>query len=412
MNNRVCVVTCFLTLTLSSIATADLFMRVVDNGSGLCCVIRTHNGKNIVYDLGHWNGDGYRAFKGVESVVPDDESISLLVVSHSDSDHLGGAKRVFDEYQIDKVVHSGFDRDTGSWDELENAIADEADCEEINLKDDELPDPVVFDDTTITFVAGWHQPPDLWGLSGGEYRNGGSICIRVEYSGKSILLCGDAVGRHKGDHSSVCIATEKFMCDHVDDVPIDSDVIVAPHHGADNGSSTRFIQAVSPQWVIFSAGHAHQHPTYAAAKRYMDNGVSRDNIFRTDLGDHEDGPYEWWHGRIDDNKDRPGDDDVDVRIKPSGFVLVKYRHDNSLSFSDLSAAPWNEGVPQDVLEQEGLSEEELLKMEYGEDYIDDHAWIAPLSASGTPQKLVQPCPRPLTKADMRKWRRYWRRQCR
>lgn len=269
------------------------------------------------------------------------------------------------------------------------AVDDESGCEDINLKDSELPGPIQLDDTKITFVAGWHQPPASWNLSGGEFRNAGSICVRIEYAGKSILLCGDAVGRHLGDPSGVCIATEEFMCDQADTVPIASDVIVAPHHGADNGSSTRFIEAVDPTWVVFSAGHAHQHPTYTAAKRYMDHGVDRDNIFRTDWGDDEDGQYEWWHGRINDATDPPGDDDVDVRIKPNGFVLVKYRHDNSLSFTDPASAPWNKNVPKEILEQERIPAVILNREEYGEDYEDEHA-MPPQSGSIASQSSIPP----------------------
>ena len=41
--------------------------------------------------------------------------------------------------------------------------------------------------------------------------------------------------------------------------PMSSFVLIAPHHGADNASSTCFIRAVDPHWVIFPAGHAHEH---------------------------------------------------------------------------------------------------------------------------------------------------------
>lgn len=386
---------------------ADLFMRVVDTGAGQCCVIRTHSDKYIVYDLGHWNGEGYRAIEGVKGVVPIDEPIALLVISHSDSDHLGAGSQLFKDYKVEKVVRSGFERDTATWQKFNSAIQDESGCTDVNLEHDELPDSLTFDDTKITFIAGWHEPPSEWGLSGGEFRNAGSICIRVEYAGKSILLCGDAVGRHLGESSDSCIATEKFMCDHADDRPIESDIIVAPHHGADNGSSTRFVQHVDPKWVIFSSGHAHEHPTYSAAKRYMDNGVDRDNILRTDFGDHEPGPYEWRHGRVDGNSDPPGDDDIDVRIKPTGFVRVKYRHNNSLSFSDPAAAPWNQDVPRDVLEQERIPLEILLRQEYGDDFVSEHE-RSPLGTTRTehsslsddqlqPRVSPQPvcvCPRP------------------
>src|SRR5688572_16017910 len=83
---------------------ADLFMRVVDTGAGQCCVIRTPSDEYIVYDFGHWNGQGYRAYQGVRDMIPEGTPISLAVMSHTDSDHLGGVKRVFDKYQVKRVV--------------------------------------------------------------------------------------------------------------------------------------------------------------------------------------------------------------------------------------------------------------------------------------------------------------------
>ncbi len=174
---------------------------------------------------------------------------------------------------------------------------------------------------------GW-QSPAGWGLSGAKERNGGSIVIRLLYKGKSVLFCGDAVGRYEDHANNECIATEKFMVENAGVITIDSDVIIAPHHGADNASSTKFIQAVTPEYVIFPAGHRYQHPTTAAAQRYLNNGVLLGNIFRTDLGDDErdHGSCEWAHGRVNGHKDEAGDDDVDILIRSNGTVRVEYRN--------------------------------------------------------------------------------------
>ena len=138
-----------------------------------------------------------------------------------------------------------------------------------------------------------------------------------------MLFAGDAVGRHIGDPVNALIASEKFMIDMSGAVPIDSDVLIAPHHGADNGSSTAFIQAVSPTQVIFSAGHKHHHPRGSAAQRYLDNGVTLSNMFRTDRGDNE-GGTEWNHDATS-GSDPVGDDDVEIVLSGTGTVSVQYR---------------------------------------------------------------------------------------
>lgn len=117
-------------------------------------------------------------------------------------------------------------------------------------------------------------------------------------------------------------------------IKVDSDVLIAPHHGADNGGSNRFIQTVSPDWVVISAGHKFGHPRTVAINRYLANGVNQENIFRTDLGDDESGRWgdkEWSNGRIIGRSDGPGDDDIDILIRPTGELLSNTKTANRLS---------------------------------------------------------------------------------
>ena len=102
-------------------------------------------------------------------------------------------------------------------------------------------------------------------------------------------------------------------------VPINSDVIIAPHYGADNGSAAAFIHAVSPSHVVFSAGSRHEHPRAATAQRHLAAGVPLANIFRTDRGDNE-GPPEWNHQA--GTGDAVGDDDVTITIDSTGALTV------------------------------------------------------------------------------------------
>ncbi|MHC4698763.1 MAG: hypothetical protein ACYTFA_18695 [Planctomycetota bacterium] len=108
-------------------------------------------------------------------------------------------------------------------------------------------------------------------------------------------------------------------------VKIDSDVLIAPHHGADNGSSTDFIRAISSNFVVFPAGHKYKHPRAKAAARHIGLGVPKGRMSRTDRGDDE-GSEEWDEGRIPGNHDPVGDDDVDILVTKQGAVKVAYRN--------------------------------------------------------------------------------------
>ena len=68
-------------------------------------------------------------------------------------------------------------------------------------------------------------------------------------------------------------------------VSINSDVVLAPHHGGGNGSSMSFIEHVSPKWVVFAAGNKHSHPCKLTVGRYQSYDSKIDiEIFRTDYG--------------------------------------------------------------------------------------------------------------------------------
>jgi beta-lactamase superfamily II metal-dependent hydrolase len=309
-----------------------VFARVIDSGAALSIAVVTPDNHFMIYDAGNYVGGGSLTFKAIKELIPEGSTIDLMVLSHSDSDHLGAVDEICDAYHVKRIIHSGYQRDSQTWKDAAKAILLEKEtdgCIDINLKDVEFPPGATyrFGDIFVTMVAGWHKPPSEWGLSEGsaEYKNAGSIVIRLQFKDKSVLLTGDTVGRHIGDPESTCIAAEKYMVEGASVIKIDSDVLVAPHHGADNASSLDFIRAVSPEYVIFSAGHKFHHPRASTANRYLSTGIPKERMSRTDRGDDE-GSEEWEYGRVPGNVDPAGDDDVDILIRPNGSIVVDYRN--------------------------------------------------------------------------------------
>ncbi len=312
----------------------DVFVRVVDSGAALCCVVQMPGNRYMIYDAGNYHGGGTLSYNKIQEIIPLGSNIELMVLSHSDSDHLGAVDEICAAYNVRRVLRAGHQRTSGTWNNANNAIELEQNnhnCVDIELRYFEYPMGATyrFGDVFVMMVCGFHTPPASWGnLVQAERRNAGSIVMRLIYNNRSILFCGDAVGRHNEDPVNTYIATERFMIDNSSVIPIDSDIIIAPHHGGDNGSSTAFIQAVSPEYVIFSAGHNYEHPKATTAQRYLNNGVNILNMFRTDRGDDErdHGPLEWDYGRINNHRDPTGDDDIDILLQPNGIMSVQYRN--------------------------------------------------------------------------------------
>lgn len=306
-----------------------VYVRVVDVGPGLCCVVAMPDDHYMIYDAGNYQDHGNSAMAAIRELIPAGSAVDLMVLSHSDSDHLAAVPAICQAYTVKRVLRDGFERpESATWKEADEAIREEAEsegCEDLNLKHVEVVPGTNYDlgAATATFVCGFYELPDDWdALNKAEAINARSIVVRLSFGSRSVIFCGDTVGRHIGDPEDTCIAAEKFMVDHQNEVSLDSDVMIAPHHGADNGSTPQFIRAISPEYVIFSAGHRFEHPREQAAERYLHNGVSLKRMFRTDLHDNEGGD-EWTYGE-GDLPHRIGTRHVEVSIKKSGSINVRY----------------------------------------------------------------------------------------
>jgi beta-lactamase superfamily II metal-dependent hydrolase len=307
----------------------DVYIRIVDTGAGLCSITRIPGDPDpyfMVYDAGHWTGS--QCIDAVREIVGD-SYIDLMVISHSDSDHHGQASKILEEFRVANIIVTGERRETETWKRTNSAIAEEAayDASIMNLQTSRLiPGTMLaLGDATVTLIAGWPRWEEP-GPTPSELRNAISIVVKLTFAGHSILLTGDTVGRRKEDPDSSCKDAEKVMVERAPQVPLKADILTAPHHGGNNGSSTCFIAAVDPKYVIFTSGHEYGHPTEAAAQRYLSHGVPTSRIFRTDRGDDEDSQFEWKNGETVENcRDPQGDDDIDVVLRHTGVPEIAYR---------------------------------------------------------------------------------------
>ncbi len=324
--------------TFAKAASSEVYSRVVDVGAGLCVITRIPGDHFFLYDAGHWQNDV--CYNAVREIVTTGK-IDLMVLSHSDGDHIGNAEKILRDFDVKKIIWTGSKRpDSKTWKKMNAAIDKEAwaGATVINLKKDPVPPGTQYQlgDATVTFVFGLSEWTST-NIDKSEQRNAISIVVKLTYQGKSILFPGDTVGRRRTDPDTACRDAEKMMVDNSIKVPMKSEVLIAPHHGANNANSECFINAVDPAFVIFPAGHVprYQHPTAAAAKRYIQHGVKPENMFRTDLGDDElkadsGKSEEWKYGAKPGCADKSGDDDVEIILKARKVPVVGYRDDGGV----------------------------------------------------------------------------------
>jgi competence protein ComEC len=214
-------------------------LTLLDVGQGLGVVVQT-NRHTLVYDTGPRFPSGFNT--GAAVILPylrneGLERIDTLVISHGDRDHAGGFSGLNGKIPIGRILG-------GEPREIPGGIA--APC-------------LAGDRWTWDGVSFELLYPRVPGRAG----NDSSCVLRVRTGGASVLLTGD-----------IDSATENALAvEHRDG--LESTVLVAGHHGSDTSSSDAFLEAVSPRFVLYSAGFANRFgfPSEAVRERVSAQGA-------------------------------------------------------------------------------------------------------------------------------------------
>ncbi|WP_041770628.1 DNA internalization-related competence protein ComEC/Rec2 [Metapseudomonas resinovorans] len=201
-------------------------VRVLDVGQGLSVLVRTRE-HALLYDAGLRRGD---FDLGERVVVPTLRGLGvsrldLMLISHGDADHAGGAMAVGRGLAVKRVL-------SGEPERLPVVLG----AERCSAGEAWRWDGVDF--------RIWQPPP------GGD-SNDSSCVLAVQAGGERLLLAGDLSARGE----AAWIASGQ---------PLAARWLVAGHHGSRTSSSSFFLRAVAPEKVLISRGHlnayGHPHP--------------------------------------------------------------------------------------------------------------------------------------------------------
>lgn len=209
-----------------------LQVSVLDVGQGLAVVLRTQH-HSLLYDSGPAFEEGFDAGESVVAPYLLSEgvrSLDLMLISHADNDHSGGAgavRRLLKVRDERGALTAKPCRDGEKWE---------------------------WDGVHFELL---HPDEQSW-----NDNNGGCV-LRVEVGDTALLLPADIEKA----------AEARLLRDHPE--LLDADVLIAPHHGSKTSSTPAFIEAVQPKVVIHSAGWRHHfhHPHPSVVKRYAQAGA-------------------------------------------------------------------------------------------------------------------------------------------
>lgn len=224
-------------------------------GQGDAIFIEAPNKKQILVDGG---ADG-TILRELGEVMPFyDRSIDIVVATHPDKDHIGGLVDVVQNFSVDQVIRSGVESDTSTYKLFDSLVARKDITEHIARRGMRI-----YVDEELGIYADVLHP--AYDVSRVRDTNDASVVLRLVYGDTEFLLTGDASDR---------IESELITKGNVQDVR--SDVLKLGHHGSKTSSGLEFLQAVSPELAIVSAGcdNRYGHPHREVTDRVLQLGIT------------------------------------------------------------------------------------------------------------------------------------------
>lgn len=226
---------------------------VADVGQGTAVLVRTQQ-HLLVYDTGPaWGSD---SDAGQRVLVPllrsrGEAAVHLLMLSHRDTDHVGGAASLLASVPV-QVLSTSFD------------AVNEAATGGARLQPCRAGQRWRWDGVDFELL----HPDDATVAAGGR-PNTVSCVLRISSPQGSALLTGD-----------IERAQELALVDRLGPA-LRSDVLLVPHHGSKTSSTDALLDAVAPRVAVVQAAYRSRfgHPAPEVLARYQARGIP---VVRTD----------------------------------------------------------------------------------------------------------------------------------
>lgn len=228
---------------------ANFEIYFLDVGNGDSILLQTPEKKTMLIDAGpafdSWDAS-WRILPALKSLSID--TLDALVLTHTESDHIGGAAALVRDFPIRAVLTSGQSNNTVCF----QRMTDEMRSRELQAKPLKAGDLL---DALRPFPIWVLSPDSVWKMEGMNL-NQRSLVLRVDIGQTSALFAGD-----------IDSVTERRLVPWGDFLR--SDLLKVPHHGSKVSSSEAFLKAVHPKEAVITAGrrNPHGHPSSELLER-------------------------------------------------------------------------------------------------------------------------------------------------
>jgi competence protein ComEC len=215
--------------------TGNIRMTLLDVGQGLSVVVQTAS-HWLVYDTGA--KFSAESDMGQSALLPflrlqGAGKIDKLIISHGDNDHIGGAASLMRGIPAAQVLTS-VPQLLGEYSPVRCAAGQSW----------------LWDKVRFSLLSPQHAFAS---------ENDNSCVLKIQSEQGAVLLTGD-----------IEALAESWLIETYGN-NLKADVLIAPHHGSNTSSTTGFLQAIQPEYVLIPAGHRNQfgHPHQEVLLRYQ-----------------------------------------------------------------------------------------------------------------------------------------------
>lgn len=238
-------------LASSQDTSGKMEVHFIDVGQGDSTLI-TCDGRAMLIDAGDESKgtaiQNYIQKKGIGK-------LDYLVLTHPDTDHIGGAPVIVTKFDIDTVFMSNYKGENDTYEKLIQAL----DYKRLKYSTPPAGSQYRLGSAVITILS----PARTY-----DNPNDASIALMIRNGDNRFLFTGDASENAEAD----------MIAEHAD---LAADVYHAGHHGSRTSTSDQFFQKVSPSCAVISCaeGNSYGHPSAQTLNTFRMNGVK---VYRTD----------------------------------------------------------------------------------------------------------------------------------